>query len=183
MVPRPTSVLHVFKYFAPDFTGEGIYATKMFAHLQALGIDNEVLVKRSHPLVAGTRTTRASTPVPHTIHYLPPRRSRIAPELQIAWWVIRLMIDREQQGKGYGRAAMQAVITRMVDEIGCDEIVTSFNPENMVAANLYASLGFLPTGEWEDGEPLVVLRVADHPAAAEEEGARTEVEAAPGARR
>lgn len=100
-----------------------------------------------------------------------------------AWWVIRLMIDREQQGKGYGRAAMQAVIARMVDEIGCDEIVTSFNPENTVAANLYASLGFLPTGEWEDGEPLVVLRVADHSAAAEEEGARTEAGAAPGARR
>lgn len=89
MVPRPTFVLHVFKYFAPDFTGEGIYATKMFAHLHALGIDNEVLVKRSHPAVAGTRTVRAAAPVAHTIHYLPPRRSRIAPELQIAWWMIR----------------------------------------------------------------------------------------------
>jgi GNAT superfamily N-acetyltransferase len=28
-----------------------------------------------------------------------------------AWWVIRLMIDRAQQGNGYGRAAMEAVIT------------------------------------------------------------------------
>src|SRR5262245_28841624 len=27
-------VLHVFNYFAPDFTGEGIYATKLFVHLQ-----------------------------------------------------------------------------------------------------------------------------------------------------
>lgn len=78
-----------------------------------------------------------------------------------AWWVIRLMIDREHQGKGYGRATMEAVISRMVEQIGCDEIVTSFNPENAVAARLYASLGFLPTGEIEDDEPLVVLRVAD----------------------
>ena len=78
-----------------------------------------------------------------------------------AWWVIRLMIDRDHQGKGYGRSAMQAVIARMIEEVGCDEIVTSFNPENAVAAGLYASLGFQPTGEVEDGEPLVVLRLAD----------------------
>jgi diamine N-acetyltransferase len=78
-----------------------------------------------------------------------------------AWWVIRLMIDREHQGKGYGRAAMQAVIAMMADRVGCDEIVTSFVPANTVAAALYASLGFRPTGEIEDGEPLVQLRLAD----------------------
>ena len=39
--------------------------------------------------------------------------------------------------------------------------MTSFNPENAVAAALYASLGFLPTAEIEDGEPLVRLRLAD----------------------
>ena len=78
-----------------------------------------------------------------------------------AWWVIRLMIDREQQGKGYGRAVMEAVIAMMAERVGCEEIVTSFNPENAVAAALYASLGFLPTGEIEDGEPLVRLRLAD----------------------
>ena len=78
-----------------------------------------------------------------------------------AWWVIRLMIDREHQGKGYGRAAMEAVIALMADRVGCEEIVTSFDPANAVAAGLYASLGFHPTGEIEDGEPLVRLRLAD----------------------
>jgi diamine N-acetyltransferase len=78
-----------------------------------------------------------------------------------AWWVIRLMIDRDYQGKGYGRAAMQAVIAEMTEKVGCGEIVTSFNPENTVAAGLYASLGFQPTGEVEGGEPLVLLRLAD----------------------
>ncbi len=78
-----------------------------------------------------------------------------------AWWVIRLMIDREQQGQGYGRAAMEAVIELMADRVGCEEIVTSFNPANTVAATLYASLGFQPTGEIEDGEPLVRLWLAD----------------------
>ena len=78
-----------------------------------------------------------------------------------AWWVIRLMIDREHQGKGYGRAAMEAVIEMMAERVGCEEIVTSFVPANAVAAGLYASLGFRPTGEIEDGEPLVRLRLAD----------------------
>ena len=78
-----------------------------------------------------------------------------------AWWVIRLMIAREHQGKGYGRAAMEAVIEMMAERVGCEEIVTSFVPANAVAAGLYASLGFLPTGEIEDGEPLVRLRLAD----------------------
>ena len=72
-----------------------------------------------------------------------------------AWWVIRLMIDRKHQGKGYGRAAMEALIAMMAERVGCEEIVTSFVPANTVAANLYASLGFRPTGEIEDGEPLV----------------------------
>ena len=71
------------------------------------------------------------------------------------WWVIRLMIDRGHQGKGYGRAAMEMVIAMMAERVGCNEIVTSFVPANTVAARLYASLGFHPTGEIEDGEPLV----------------------------
>ena len=78
-----------------------------------------------------------------------------------AWWVIRLMIDRAHQGKGYGRAAMEALIEMMAERIGCEEIVTSFVPANAVAAGLSASLGFLPTGEIEDGEPLVRLRLND----------------------
>ena len=78
-----------------------------------------------------------------------------------AWWLIRLMIDREHQGKGYGRAASEAVIAMMAERVGCEEIVTSFVPSNAVAAGLYASLGFRPTGEIEDGEPLVRLRLAD----------------------
>lgn len=78
-----------------------------------------------------------------------------------AWWVIRLMIARDHQGRGYGRATMEAVIAMMVERVGCEEIVTSFNPANAVAAGLYASLGFRPTGEIEDDEPLVLLRLAD----------------------
>jgi diamine N-acetyltransferase len=78
-----------------------------------------------------------------------------------AWWVIRLMIAPEHQGRGYGRVAMETMIEMMAERTGCEEIVTSFVPGNSVAAALYESLGFRPTGEIEDGEPLVVLRLAD----------------------
>lgn len=71
------------------------------------------------------------------------------------------MIAAEHQGNGYGRAAMEAVIAMTIERVGCHEIVTSFNPANAAAANLYASLGFHPTGEIEDGEPLGLLRLAD----------------------
>ena len=86
---------------------------------------------------------------------------RAAPPDTGAWWVIRLMIDREHQGKGYGRAAMEAVIEMMAERVGCEEIMTSFNPANTVALGLYTSLGFQPTGEIEDDEPLLLLRLAD----------------------
>src|SRR5262245_50144571 len=46
------------------------------------------------------------------------------------WLVIRLMIDRDHQGKGYGRAAMEAIIEMMVERVGCEEIVTSYVPSN-----------------------------------------------------
>ena len=84
------------------------------------------------------------------------------------WWVIRLMVDRARQGKGYGRAAMEAVIAMMAERAGSAEIVTSVVPANAVAAGLYASLGFRLTGEVEDGEPLVRLRLADRGAQAEQ---------------
>ena len=87
-----------------------------------------------------------------------------------AWWVIRLMIDREHQGKGYGRAAMEALIAMMAERVGCEEIVTSFVLANTVAAELYASLGFRPTGEIEDGEPLVRLRLTDRQSHASDSG-------------
>lgn len=78
-----------------------------------------------------------------------------------AWWVIRIMIDRDHQGKGLGRAAMEALIETMAERVGCEEVVSSTLPSNAAMAGLFASLGFRPTGEIEDGEPLVSLRLAD----------------------
>lgn len=40
---RSLSVLHVFKYFRPDFTGEGLYIEKLATRLAALGISSSVM--------------------------------------------------------------------------------------------------------------------------------------------
>lgn len=75
-----------------------------------------------------------------------------------AWWIIRLMVDARYQGRGYGRAAMLALIDRLVAQTGCAEIWISFAPGNTDAARLYTRLGFQETGLIEDGE--VVYRLS-----------------------
>ena len=74
-------------------------------------------------------------------------------------WILRVMVDAAQQGKGYGRAAMRALLTRMRDDPACDEIFISYEPDNAVAEALYLSLGFEKTGEVFEGEVVARLNV------------------------
>lgn len=63
------------------------------------------------------------------------------------WWIPLVIIDTRHQGKGYGRATMEAVIGsigRQAPE--CRSIGLSCKPENAVAERLYRSLGFEPAG-------------------------------------
>lgn len=39
----PISVLHVFRYFRPDFTGEGLYVEKMSPRLARLGVTSDII--------------------------------------------------------------------------------------------------------------------------------------------
>lgn len=68
----------------------------------------------------------------------------------------RFMIDKNFQGKGYGKAALKEAIAFLKKE-GAKEISLSYEPENHVAAALYASEGFVPTGEMHDGEAVAKL--------------------------
>lgn len=73
----------------------------------------------------------------------------------------RLMIDQNQQGKGYGRAATEEVIRRLRAEPGCRQVLLSVNPANAPAQALYQSLGFVKTGEVSHGEEVMRLRFED----------------------
>ena len=63
-------------------------------------------------------------------------------------WMDRLLIDQRYQGRGYGRAALRAVLRRMADEYPRHRhIYLSLYQDNTAATALYQSLGFVFTGE------------------------------------
>ena len=66
-----------------------------------------------------------------------------------------MMIDRTEQGKGYGKAALDRVLDYIKTKpFGSSERVTlTCNKENLRALNLYKSKGFTETGA-EDGEEI-----------------------------
>lgn len=68
----------------------------------------------------------------------------------------RLMIDAQHQGKGYGKAATLAVIERLRQNENCREIYLSFVPENTGAEKLYSSVGFERTGEISEHGEVVM---------------------------
>ena len=75
------------------------------------------------------------------------------------YFIYRVMVGAAFQGKGYGRAAMRALIERVLALPDCQEIVLSYEPENTVAERLYESLGFRKTGEMFEGEVVSSLKV------------------------
>ena len=62
------------------------------------------------------------------------------------FWIIRLMIDKDHQGNGYGKAAMQSVMAHILQNHSPAALYVSFEPHNEVARTLYSSLDFTDTG-------------------------------------
>ncbi|WP_150267592.1 GNAT family N-acetyltransferase [Paenibacillus tepidiphilus] len=72
-------------------------------------------------------------------------------------WIQALMIDDEHQGKGYGKAAMQRLLETM-SRLQCRRIMVGHRPDNQIADQLYASLGFQKISEEAiDGEIIRLL--------------------------
>jgi diamine N-acetyltransferase len=72
-------------------------------------------------------------------------------------FIIRLMVDERYQGKGYGRFGMNWMLDRFRGEERVRNVGISYEPENDAARKLYASLGFVETGEMVGEEVLAVL--------------------------
>jgi len=73
------------------------------------------------------------------------------------YWIIRLMVAADQQGHGYGRAAMQLIVDQFRADPTCKQLGISYMPDNVVGGRLYASLGFVETGEMDEGENIARL--------------------------
>ncbi len=73
--------------------------------------------------------------------------------------ILRLMIDKQHQARGLGRAALLAVVEKIAAAADCESIYMSYDPENIVAARLLASAGFIDEGLRSEGEIVVRLPV------------------------
>ncbi|MEU7024579.1 GNAT family N-acetyltransferase [Streptomyces sp. NPDC046203] len=74
-------------------------------------------------------------------------------------WIGGMVVAAAEQGRGVGRATMLALIERLSAQPECREIRLSYHPDNTAAGRLYTSLGFRPTGDFEDDEVVVALTV------------------------
>ena len=73
----------------------------------------------------------------------------------------RFMIDKSEQGKGYGQAALQEII-KYFKENDVDMIYLSTAPENEVGLHVYHKAGFRETGII-DGDEAVLMRMLKGP--------------------
>lgn len=74
-----------------------------------------------------------------------------------AAWLGGIIVDAARQGKGIGRAAVEAAMDLLATEHGRTRFALSYEPANAVARGLYAKLGFVETGEMEDSEIVARL--------------------------
>lgn len=75
------------------------------------------------------------------------------------YWIIRFMIDRNHQRRGYGRAALLSLIEHMRTLPGLTEINIGYEPNNHAAAALYREIGFVESGIAPWGEQTAVLKL------------------------
>jgi diamine N-acetyltransferase len=78
-----------------------------------------------------------------------------------AYHIWRLMIDKDQQGKGYGKMAIEKAIEVIESKLyGPGEyIYVSYDPENEVSRKLFKSFGFVETDKkFNENELEIIAR-------------------------
>jgi diamine N-acetyltransferase len=77
-------------------------------------------------------------------------------------WLFHFFIDERYQGRGYGKAALAALIARAPRrQPTCRSLLLTVHPENHVAQRLYTGMGFTPTGDERGGEPVYRLALRE----------------------
>ena len=85
------------------------------------------------------------------------RQDKKKPAEQLYVW--RLLVDAQHQKRGYGRLAMAWVLAE-AQRLGMKEVGLSHVFKDGHAGPFYAKLGFTYTGEIDDGEHKMLLRLA-----------------------
>ena len=63
------------------------------------------------------------------------------------YWIYRFMIDRRYQSKGFGKVALQLLITQIIKDKTHNKILLGVHKESIVAIKLYRSFGFEFNGQ------------------------------------
>ena len=74
--------------------------------------------------------------------------------------IYRFMIDKSEQGKGYGRMAIAQAIEEIKQDPRAKKVSVCYVPTNPVTKRLYAGLGFREVGLDEDGEMIAELKIS-----------------------
>ncbi len=82
-----------------------------------------------------------------------------APE-QREYFLWRLMVDRKHQGRGFGRAAVEGLVEHVRTRPDARRLLVSHVKDADRLARFYGSLGFAYTGEEDDGELVMELKLA-----------------------
>lgn len=75
-------------------------------------------------------------------------------------WIGGLVVDAPEQGQGVGRAATDTLARWLEATPGHPPTLLTVHPDNP-ATRLYASLGFRPTGEFDDDEAVLARTATD----------------------
>ena len=82
------------------------------------------------------------------------------PEINGPWFLWKLLIDYQHQGKGYGREVVLQIV-ELVRGQGATELLTSHVPGEGGPAGFYARLGFVPTGELDPHGEILLRRIVE----------------------
>jgi diamine N-acetyltransferase len=75
------------------------------------------------------------------------------------YYLWRFMLDARYQGLGFGRRALELLIAHVRQLPGAREFLTSVVQAEGGPQPFYESLGFVATGEYEDGEAMLSLKL------------------------
>ncbi len=69
----------------------------------------------------------------------------------------RFMIDRKHQNTGIGKIAMSLLLEEIKAHERCKLVDIYYDPQNLAAKKLYASLGFKENGNRDDGDVIAEI--------------------------
>lgn len=82
---------------------------------------------------------------------------------EAAYFLWRLMVDTRYQGLGFARQAMALLVAHVKTRPSATELKVSYVPGEGSPGPFYTRLGFVETGEVDDGENVMSLKLAYGP--------------------